>query len=350
MYGDSLHDGSGRSSHRCGSSTWLRAAPLAGSLALLALCGCDGPASALDPAGRGAETIARLWWWMAAGAALVWIGVVATAMYALREDRPAVDERHARRLIVWAGAVAPTALLAPLLGWGLSTLPDLLATEAPADGLVIEVTGEEWWWRVRYRTPDGDTVALANEIRLPVGRPTHFRLASADVVHSFWIPALGGKMDMIPGRDTRLTLEATRTGLFRGACAEYCGTAHALMAFPVVVMEEDEFQAWLEGQLAPSPEPVDATARRGRDAFLEHGCGACHTIRGTPADGVVGPDLTHVGGRLTLAAGSLTNDAEAFERWLAGTRAVKPGAHMPPFAMLPDGDLRALARYLDGLE
>jgi cytochrome c oxidase subunit 2 len=191
---------------------------------------------------------------------------------------------------------------------------------------------------------------LANEIRLPVGERVAFHLESPDVIHSFWIPALSGKMDMIPGRQTRLALEPTRTGVFRGACAEYCGTSHALMSFDVVVLEPADFARWLEQQRAPAQPPVQPLAVHGQELFLANGCGACHTVRGTPADGVVGPDLTHVGSRLSLGAATLSNDPEAFQRWVANTDHVKPGVHMPAFGMLPPEDLRALAAYLDALQ
>jgi cytochrome c oxidase subunit 2 len=157
-------------------------------------------------------------------------------------------------------------------------------------------------------------------------------------------------MDMIPGRTNRLTLEPTRTGAFRGVCAEYCGTSHALMSFDVVVLEKDDFAAWLKRQHDRAQPPTQALARRGQELFIANGCGACHAVRGTPADGVVGPDLTHVGSRLSLGAGILPNDPEAFLKWMAHTQNVKPGVHMPHFGMLPPEDLRALAAYLDGLE
>jgi cytochrome c oxidase subunit II len=155
---------------------------------------------------------------------------------------------------------------------------------------------------------------------------------------------------MIPGRRNRLALEPTRTGVFRGACAEYCGTSHALMSFYVVVQEKADFAAWLEQQQAPAQPPVQALAKRGHELFLANGCGACHTVRGTPADGVVGPDLTHVGSRVSLGAGILPNEPDAFSRWIARTEEVKPGVHMPAFGMLPAEDLQALAVFLEGLQ
>jgi cytochrome c oxidase subunit 2 len=156
-------------------------------------------------------------------------------------------------------------------------------------------------------------------------------------------------MDMLPGRETRLALEPFRTGAFRGQCAELCGTSHALMAFPAVVMEPAEFDAWLANEAAPAAPPADERARRGQAVFLSEGCGACHAIRGTPADGAFGPDLTHVGGRLTIAAGTLPNTAENFAIWIAETHAVKPDAEMPEYEILGPEALADLAHYLDGL-
>jgi cytochrome c oxidase subunit II len=330
-----------------------RRAPGPGSWLLLAaallLAGCDGVQSALVPAGDGAERIVRLFWWMAAGAVLVWLSVLALAVYAvLIQPRPH-DARKTAILIIGGGAVVPTVVLTILLAFGLSMLPGLVAP-APEGSLQIEVSGEQWWWRVRYRPPGGEPVELANEIRLPVGEPVELLLTSPDVIHSFWIPALGGKIDMIPGRQTRLALWPSRTGLFRGVCAEYCGTSHALMAFPVVVHEPDEHARWLAQQAEPAKPPAGPEAERGAELFLALGCGACHSIRGTEADGLVGPDLTHVGSRLSLGAGTLRNDVAAFERWIGRTGAVKPEVHMPAFGMLASEDLRALALYLDGLE
>ncbi len=286
---------------------------------------------------------------MAGGALVVWALVIGTAVYAVAVRPGEHRERTANLLILGGGVAFPTVVLAGLLSYGLFLLPGL-GPAAEGDGLVIEVSGEQWWWRVRYLPREGEPFELANEIRLPVGEGTELRLTSPDVIHSFWVPALGGKMDMIPGRTNRLVLEPTRTGRFRGVCAEYCGDAHALMAFQAVVLERPAFEAWMERQRAPATAPDGRLASHGRELFLANGCGACHTVRGTLADGRVGPDLTHVGGRLTLGAGTLATGRAAFERWLAATDTVKPGVHMPAFPMLPAPDRRALAAYLEGLE
>ncbi len=306
------------------------------------LAACSGSQSALDPAGRGAERIASLFWWMVAGSAVIWLAVVAGIVYALTTRRRHT-ERTAGILIVGAGLIAPTVILTVLLVIGLALLPDLLAS--PRDALQIHVSGEQYWWRVRYLLPNGEQFELANEIRIPVGEPVEILLESPDVIHAFWVPPLAGKVDMIPGRVNRLTLEPQRTGTFRGICAEFCGTSHALMAFDAVVLERDAFRVWLAQQRRP------ATVRqsRGLDLFLANGCDACHAIRGTPADGVIGPDLTHIGSRLRLGAGTLRNDHGAMSKWLVETDRVKPGVLMPAYRMLAAQDIRAMADYLEAL-
>jgi cytochrome c oxidase subunit 2 len=310
--------------------------------ALALLTSCAGAQSALDPAGRGAERIAALFWWMTAGAAVIWLATVVLIVYALTSRRRHTD-RAASIVIVAGGLVAPIVILTALLVAGLALLPDLVAS--PRVTPRITVSGEQYWWRVRYHLPGGDQIESANEIRLPAGESVEVILESPDVIHAFWIPSIAGKIDMIPGRANRLTLEPRRVGVFRGVCAEYCGTAHALMAFDAVVLERDAFRAWLEQERRPAA----IRHSRGLELFLGHGCGACHAIRGTAADGVIGPDLTHFGSRRRLGAGILANDHPALTRWIAETNRVKPGVLMPAYGMLPPGDLRAIALYLEAL-
>lgn len=286
---------------------------------------------------------------MVAGGAIVWIAVACLTVYSLRRPVGTMPERRARLYIIGGGAIVPTVVLGGLLIYGLAMLPDLLAP-APEGSLKIKVVGEQWWWRVTYQLPQGGETELANEIRIPVGEPVSFELESQDVIHSFWIPALGGKMDMIPGRSTRLVLRPTRTGVFRGVCAEYCGVAHALMALYVVVTEKEEFTDWLDQQSEPAAEPNEPLAAEGRDLFFANGCSACHAIGGTTADGVVGPNLTHVGSRISLGAGTVPNEPGAFMRWIEQTDKIKPGVHMPHFRMLPPAELGALEAYLDSLK
>jgi cytochrome c oxidase subunit 2 len=206
--------------------------------------------STLDPAGREAQRVASLFWWMTIGAVIVWVSVIALALYATRA-RPEVDRRRQAQAIIVTGAALPAVVLFILLVYGLSMLSDRTAP-TPANALRISVFGERWWWRIRYEPRGGQPFEVANEVRLPVNEPVEFRLHSNNVIHSFWIPALGGKMDMIPGRVNRLVLHPTRTGRFRGACAEFCGDGHANMAFDAIVLEKQEFDQWVTKQSAPA--------------------------------------------------------------------------------------------------
>lgn len=308
------------------------------------------PQSALNSAGSGAAETAELFWIMMTGAAVIWILVIGIAVYATRTKPPAHGVRAGQTLIIGGGIMFPVIVLAALLTKGLAMMPGM---HAPGSGLRIEVVGEQWWWRVRY-WPAGATTPIesANEVRLPVGERTEFTLVADDVIHSFWMPSLAGKRDMIPGRVNRLVIEPTTVGTFRGQCAEFCGTSHALMALSAVVMEADVFAQWLDAEAGPaSTAPLAAEGEsEGLSLFLTYGCGACHTIRGTPARGKVGPDLTHVGGRKTIGAGVLPTIAEAFAHWIANTESIKPGSRMPSFGMAPEEDIAAIARYLEGLK
>lgn len=304
----------------------------------------DAVLSAFAPAGAEAEVVLRLFWVMLGGSVLVWLAVLAIAWHAMRRREPA-DAGQAQRLILVGGVAVPTLVLGALLAWGLSLMPRLRAA-VPPDALRVAVSGEQWWWRVNYLDAGVET---ANEIRIPVGRPVAFTLTSPDVIHSFWVPALAGKLDMTPGRSTTLVVQADEAGVFRGACAEYCGASHAQMRFLVVAVPAAEFEGWLQAQAAPAKAPAGPVAAQGRAAFLRNGCGACHAVRGTRAAGRVGPDLTHVGSRLELAAGALPNDAEALERWITRPHASKPEALMPRFDMLPPAEVRAIAAWLEDL-
>jgi len=318
-------------------------------LGALLLAGCSGEQSALAPAGRAASRIADLFWGMTVGAAIIWFAVTGLAVYATYFRRKAPGSTRGGLLIIGGGVVFPVVVLGGLLTYSLSMLTDILAP-APEGALKIQVTGYQWWWRVRYLRDQGEPVDLANEIHLPVGQPVEFQLESPDVIHSFWIPALGGKVDMIPGRRTRLLLEPTKTGVYRGVCAEYCGASHALMGFFVIVEERVEFEQWLADQAKPAPSPKGQRATQGGELFVANGCGACHAVRGTAAHGVIGPELTHMGSRLSVGAGVLATESDALRRWIARTNDIKPSVHMPTFGMLPPEDVLALAVYLEGLK
>jgi cytochrome c oxidase subunit 2 len=238
-------------------------------------------------------------------------------------------------------------------GSGLRLLTGEPSTAPPAGArseLRSVVSGERWWWRVAYLA-DGRRIESANELRLPVGQPVTVELVSPDVIHSFWVPKLAGTLDMIPGRVNTVTLTATEPGVNRGQCAEYCGGAHALMAFYVVALPPAEFSAWLAREAADAAAPPAGTEEAaGRELFMTRGCGGCHSIRGTAAVGAIGPDLTHVGSRISLGAGILPNDPAAFSRWIRETQHVKPENLMPPFAIFSAAELASLSAYMNSLE
>jgi cytochrome c oxidase subunit II len=300
--------------------------------------------STLESAGRGAAEVAGLLGVMTIGAGAIWVLVTVLALHAMRAHRERWTDRAGLWLIVGGGVVLPLLVLSALLLVGMPELSRQL-TAAPSGSLRVHVSGEQWWWRVSYEQPGRPAIALANELRLPRGQPIEVILSSVDVIHSFWVPSLAGKMDMIPGRVTRVLLEPERIGVYRGVCAEYCGASHARMGFVVEVMEPPAFSAWLAAQA----QPAGTAASPGSRVFDSSGCAACHAVRGTGAAASIGPDLTHVGSRLSLAGGALPNTIEHMERWLANPAAIKPGALMPPFGSLSAADLRALAVYMKDL-
>lgn len=332
--------------------------------ALVIIGGCGLEQSTLNPAGRGAKQIADLFWYMTAGAAVIWLIVVGLFVYAIHYCPLPHNDRRSRLTVIGGGVVVPTIVLTGLLAYGLALLPELQAP-AKEGSLVIDVEGIQYWWRVRYANPDNLSstgagsnslrsndwfTETANEIVLPVGQEVEFRLRGQDVIHSFWIPSIGGKVDMMPGRVNRLKLAPTRVGRYRGVCAEYCGESHAMMAFDVRVVEPDEFDAWLARQSESASTPTEEVASLGARRFLAVGCGACHTIRGTEANGSFGPDLTHVGSRATIGAATLANDHAKLADWTRRPDAVKPGVLMPSFDHLSDEDIEAITIYLKGLQ
>jgi cytochrome c oxidase subunit 2 len=315
----------------------LRAVPGGGLIALI--CGCEGVQSVFTPFGAEAQSTLRLTYVMAAGAAVITIAVLLLAAHAVRSRSGRIDHRRGMRIILWLGAVAPTVLLTALLAYSLPTMRPLAAEHG---GLRIAVDGEQFWWRVRYQSSTGQAVESANEVRLPVGRAVTFQLTSPDVIHSFWIPGLAGKMDMIPGRTNALAVRATRAGEFRGACAEFCGLSHARMAFDVIAMEPAAFDAWLAGLERPAAGAQTA----GRDLFAQYGCTGCHVVRGHSSGSPIGPDLTHFGTRRSLAAGTLPMTLEAISAFIRSPEASKPGVLMPAFAHMPAEEADSIARYL----
>lgn len=303
--------------------------------------------SVLHPAGPDAGIISQFAWVLFAGSAVIFVAVMALMVLSLRRNARPVTPRW---WIFGAGFAFPVVVLSTLLIWSTWRSAEL-TPQTSKGALTIGVTAKMWWWEVRYHDPaSGREIASANEIRIPVGRPVYLGLTSTDVIHSLWVPALNGKMDTVPGRVTGLTLRADKPGVYRGQCAEYCGEQHARMALHVVAMPPEEFERWLAREAQPAAPPDNALLERGRAAFLEQRCQACHTIRGVAGKSRLGPDLTHVGSRLHIAAGTLRNHRGTLAGWVADPQAIKPGARMPAAADLDGETLHALAAYLEQLK
>ncbi|MBD8679453.1 cytochrome c oxidase subunit II [Sphingomonas sp. CFBP 13720] len=312
----------------------------------LALSSCNRHQSALTVFGEEASTVRHLTIVMLIGAIVIAAGVAVLMVIAVRAPEGKLTLPKGMRLIGWLGGVIPTIVLLSLL---LYSLPAMRPLPVANTDLRIAVQGEQFWWRVRYQPSGAPPVVTANEIRVPVGRVVQFDLTAGDVIHSFWIPGLAGKMDMIPGRTNRLVVKATKAGRFRGVCTEFCGLSHALMAFEVVAMPPAAFDAWLAGQRRPAA-PATAAANPGARVFAAQGCAGCHAIVGTDAQGVIGPDLTHVGSRAALGAGTVPMTRAALTRFIVNAPAVKPGSRMPAYPHLSPADADAIAAYLESLQ
>jgi cytochrome c oxidase subunit 2 len=309
--------------------------------------------SVLAPAGVQAAHVARLWWVMLGVTAAVYVAVLVVMGLALwRSSRVAAAEHPIDERTLTAGvAVASGATIVVLFGLLAATIATGRAMQPgdDRDALRIRITGYQWWWDVEYETPDPSMrVRTANELHLPVGRPVVLSLVATDVIHSFWAPPLAGKIDLIPGRTNTLWLQADQTGIYRAQCAEFCGLQHAHMALDITAELRETFDSWYARQRQPAASPTSGEAERGL-RLVEHGsCAMCHAVLGTAADARTGPDLTHVGGRRTLAAGTLPNDPSSLSSWLIDPQAIKPGNKMPPPG-LSEGDRRAVVAYLESL-
>jgi len=307
--------------------------------------------SSVHPASHASQEISHLWWvMMIAG----WIGF-ALIVFLLtlgwwRRNRPNLPfgggDRAATAWIVGLGVGVPIVLLSALFVW--ADVFVINSTAAPKQGstkLTVEIVGHDWWWEARY---PGSGVVTANEIHIPVGIRVAAVVTTADVIHSFWVPELNRKIDMIPGRRSEILLDAEHEGVFRGQCAEFCGLQHAHMSFLVYADPPARLEAWLAGQKRPAAAPANALARRGRHEFLAESCADCHAIRGTSADGEVGPDLTHLASRSTLAANTIPNTPSELSGWIRDPQHVKPGNRMPALGLSPD-ELKAVVAYLETL-
>lgn len=322
-------------------------------LIFFALCSCQGELSVLNPRGDGAAHIANLWWIMLIVAVMVYIQVLAFLLLALirRRDALASDPPDtspaspgARTFLIANGIAIPIVILAVIFGFNLVTINALSPTE-PAE-VTIEVIGHRFWWEVRY--PHHDFVT-ANQIVIPTGARVELKLMSEDVIHSLWIPTLNGKGDMIPGKTNRMWLYTEETGEFPGVCAELCGLQHAKMRIVVTAMETPDFDAWIARQQQPAATPTSDLIRRGQQIFLGGACVYCHTIRGTNATGIIGPDLTHFATRPTIGAGILPNTRGNLAGWIIDPQGVKPGNRMPPM-YIEGEDLQALLAYMESLQ
>ncbi|HUQ12616.1 MAG TPA: cytochrome c oxidase subunit II [Steroidobacteraceae bacterium] len=307
---------------------------------------------ALDTAGPFAQHIAGLFWTFVAVTAVVYLVVMGFLIHALRRrSRAAAGEAPAdtaKSLRVIGGAVIATAVV--LVGLALS---DFFAGRAlarpPADAMRVQITAHQWWWEIEY--PDANPslrIRTANELHIPVGKPVALELISDDVIHSFWVPSLNGKRDLIPGYANSLALQASRPGVYQGKCAEFCGLQHAQMNVTVHAEDPQRFATWQASQRRPAPDPADAVAARGRDIFMNSTCAQCHAVQGTDAGATLGPDLTHVASRSTLAAGALPNNPQAMASWIRNPPAIKPGTRMPA-SQLSGDELAAVVTWLGSL-
>jgi cytochrome c oxidase subunit 2 len=327
----------------------------------LLLSGCMWQKGALEPLGPKASAIARLgglFFWIAVGVfslvvvAAVWAFVRGAGRRRDRDDEPlptdALTELRLTRA-VGASTLVSLLLLALLLVASVATGQDL-ADFAPPKPLLVKITAYQWWWKIEYpgQKPE-DLVVTANELHVPVGRPVELELLSGDVIHSFWIPNLDGKHDLIPSHRLKTMLQADAPGDYPGRCAEFCGYQHAHMDLLLVAQPPSEFEAWLGAQWQHAHEPSSVSEQRGRELLEQRACRLCHNVSGTKALGGVGPDLTHLASRRTLAAGVSAMDRAALRSWLQNPQRAKPGTKMPAVDLMPD-ELESMLDYLGSLQ
>jgi cytochrome c oxidase subunit 2 len=339
---------------RSGAAGHRRRAPALTLLGVLALAlgGCGGGKSIVAPRSTQSHVIALLWWWMLGAAAVVFLGAVFLLGIAWIRRRsrglPLVGEREdlANRFVLLFGIVIPLAVLLAL--FGASDIYAIRFSEAPRPGstrMAVAVIGHQWWWEVRY---PGTSAVTANEIHVPARTRVRLVATTADVIHSLWVPQLARKIDMIPGRENEILLDASRPGTYEGQCSEFCGPAHADMQLRVVAERPAAFSAWLANMARPATLPGAGGAREGEQLFFSRGCSGCHQLRGTEATATVGPDLTHLATRGTLAAVTIPNDPAHLEAWIRDPQAIKPGNRMPDLGV-SGTEAHALATFLESL-
>ena len=317
-----------------------------------AASGCTGNQAMFNPHGPAARSIASIGWLMLSICAVIYVAVLIATGWALLRRRHVGDELPRTTQALTTSVAAATVLTAIVLA--IFTVGSVVAGRGLSSprgpgAITVDVIGHQWWWEFQYHdvTPS-DVVTSPNELHIPVGVPVHIKAISRDVIHSFWVPNLHGKRDLIPGQITNTWIQADQAGVYRGQCAEFCGHQHANMAFVVVAEPMDKFLAWIGQQRQPAAEPVTEDARHGRDVFMQNTCVLCHTIRGTDAGARVGPELTHIGSRMTIAAGTLPNTRGHLGGWVADPQSIKPGVRMPANPLQPE-DLQAVLTYLRSL-
>jgi cytochrome c oxidase subunit 2 len=320
------------------------------------LAGCSGRQSALDAQGLQSEQIRQTLFVFLVIAAMVWIAVVIVlGVGMLRRKREFAQplalhepfEQRSARVIFWLG-LATTVIVLGLSFVSYAGQRTVFAKSENA--LTLKIIGHQWWWEVHYEDASPEkSFVTANEIRIPTGQPVKVELESADVIHSFWVPSLTGKMDLITGQKNELQFTATNAGVYRGQCAEFCGLQHAHMAFAVIALPPDEFGRWREHENQGADSPLDQLGKQGEALFRARGCALCHNISGTLAGGQMGPDLTHVGSRTTIAAGTLPNTPATLGAWISDPQHIKPGNLMPKMPLQSD-ELIAILHYLEQLK
>ena len=326
----------------------IRSAAVAAVVTIgLAACGSGSP-SMLDPKGDEAAKIARAWWIMFGLAIGVYVLVATFIIIAVLRGRRTESGKASRLTdgsFVWFGGIVMPVVV--LLVIAVLTVTTTAALRKPSrSALHVQIVGHDWWWDVRY---PGTSIHVANEFHLPVGTPIDIRLTSADVIHSFWVPQIGGKVDLIPGQPNDFRFTITKPGLYRGQCAEYCGLQHANMALYVHADPPGLYERWVAAHRDPPSEPASDLAARGAVAFQAQSCAGCHTVRGTQAQGTRGPNLTDFGSRRSIGAGTIVNTPTRLARWMVDAQQFKPGARMPPIS-LSTRDVDSIVAYLESLK